>query len=142
MNNVTLVPVRYFTDADTYHYSIENRPMQDLAANDGLIINALRRQFAGTVVTGDADTAAPDGGILTIVYNAPLTAVRAINLNLATPQDGDIVRVVRQSAASGASTLSVKRGATSLKNLAANQWGMFTYIGSLSLWVETAFGTL
>ncbi|MNK27665.1 hypothetical protein D3C87_460270 [compost metagenome] len=40
--------VRYYTEDDVYHYSVDNRPLQDLASNDGILqaaIDALVNAF-------------------------------------------------------------------------------------------------
>ena len=36
-----LVPVRFFTKDDAYHYTVENRPLQDLAERDVALAQAL-----------------------------------------------------------------------------------------------------
>lgn len=52
MSLVTLNTVRYFSDQDTYHYTIDNRPLQDLASNDILLqagLDLLNASIAGGV---------------------------------------------------------------------------------------------
>lgn len=35
---IQLTPVRYYSDNDVYHYTVDNRPLQDLAANDAALL--------------------------------------------------------------------------------------------------------
>lgn len=42
MSNISLNTVRYYTDADVYHYTVDNRPLQDLASNDQILLNAIQ----------------------------------------------------------------------------------------------------
>lgn len=37
----TLPEVRLYTEEDPYHYTIDNRPLSDLAARDDALINAI-----------------------------------------------------------------------------------------------------
>jgi hypothetical protein len=52
MSLVTLNTVRYYTQADVYHYTVDNRPIQDLASNDLLLqagLDMLNASIAGGV---------------------------------------------------------------------------------------------
>lgn len=48
MSLVTFNTVRYYTDADVYHYTVDNRPLQDLASNDVLLQSAIDILAAAT----------------------------------------------------------------------------------------------
>jgi hypothetical protein len=41
MSSITLNTVRYYTGNDPYHYTIDNRPLQDLASNDVILQAAI-----------------------------------------------------------------------------------------------------
>lgn len=52
MSLVTLNPVRYYSQDDVYHYTVDNRPLQDLASNDLLLqagLDMLNASIAGGV---------------------------------------------------------------------------------------------
>lgn len=41
MSAITLNTVRYYTNQDVYHYTVDNRPLQDLASNDVILEQAV-----------------------------------------------------------------------------------------------------
>lgn len=47
-------PVRYYTDQDVYHYTVDNRPLQDLASNDAVLEEAINTLDPG--LAPDAQT--------------------------------------------------------------------------------------
>jgi hypothetical protein len=54
MSLVTFNNVRYYTDTDVYHYTVDNRPLQDLASNDVLLqagLDILAAAITGTGIT-------------------------------------------------------------------------------------------
>lgn len=85
---------------------------------------------------GDANATAPAAPYATVVYSAPITADRAVSVS-GYAQAGDVLRVSRTSASTGA--FSVIVGA-SLKSLSPGQWAEITYNGSA--WILTASGGL
>lgn len=85
---------------------------------------------------GDANATAPAAPYATVVYSAPITADRAVSVSSYT-QSGDVLRVSRTAASTGA--FSVIIGA-SLKSLSPGQWAEITYTGSA--WGLTASGGL
>ena len=42
MSNITLNTVRYYTGDDPYHYTVDNRPLQDLNSNDQILLSAIQ----------------------------------------------------------------------------------------------------
>jgi hypothetical protein len=144
MKNITLNQVRVFTENDVYHYTVENRPVTDLASNDEILKTELERQSRVTTSDmGDADSSPVASGRITVFYNTPLTSARVVNLNITNPQDGDMVRVVRTTNATGASTLTIQGGGATHKILAVGQWTDYEFWGKgLNLWMETGFGSL
>ena len=48
----TLTTVQYYTQFDPYYYTVDNRPLANLAANDVIIANALDYKIAVVDVTG------------------------------------------------------------------------------------------
>lgn len=86
---------------------------------------------------GDADaTLTPGSSEQTAVWNTPLTTGRTATLATGTAWNGAKFRIVRTTAATGASNLS----AGGLKNLAVGTWCDVEYNGSA--WVLTAYGAL
>lgn len=90
-----------------------------------------------SVILGDVDyTADIATSAETLRFNTPLTTNRTVTLGGSNLYNGAKFRVVRQAAATGASTLSVG----GLKTLAAGQWCDVECDGSG--WSLTAFGSL
>ena len=57
--STTLTTVRYYTQDDAYHYTIDNRPLQDLEANDLILKNAIddiTNNTSTTITSGDWST--------------------------------------------------------------------------------------
>jgi hypothetical protein len=74
-------------------------------------------------------------------FNTPLTAVRTVTLPSNVEQNPAWFRVVRQAGATGAFSLNISDGSTTLKSLSvASQWAEFSWTGSA--WIETANGSL
>jgi hypothetical protein len=46
--NLTLNEVEYYTGDDPYHYTIDNRPLQNLASNDAILVTAIQTLAAAT----------------------------------------------------------------------------------------------
>lgn len=88
------------------------------------------------LAAGDANASAPAAPYATIAYSVPITADRTVSVS-GYPHAGDVLRVCRATAATGA--FSVIVGA-SLKSLAAGQWAEITYDGVA--WSLTASGSL
>ena len=91
-------------------------------------VSADRGDASVTVVSGvDAPTQ---------VFNTPLTTNRTVTLSATNAFTGASFKVVRQAAATGASTLSVG----GLKTLAAGQWAVVEY--GNGAWFLSSFGSL
>ena len=63
MSLVTLNTVRYYTNQDVYHYTIDNRPLQDLASNDVLLqagLDILAASITGSGITAKDYAAGTD----------------------------------------------------------------------------------
>jgi len=73
-----------------------------------------------------------------MAFRTPLTTNRTITLSTTGARGGQVVKVVREAAATGASTLSVG----GLKSLAVSQWCEVVYDGNTSSWRLIAFGSL
>lgn len=54
--DTTLNTVRYYTDDDVYHYTVDNRPLQDLASNDEILATAIEGLDPTTTTTAAAST--------------------------------------------------------------------------------------
>ena len=86
---------------------------------------------------GDASVTVVSGvDALTQVFNTPLTTNRTVTLSATNAFTGASFKVVRQAAATGASTLSVG----GLKTLAAGQWAVVEY--GNGAWFLSSFGSL
>ncbi|MDF2435464.1 MAG: hypothetical protein JWP44_5095 [Mucilaginibacter sp.] len=144
MKSITLNTVRFITSDDVYHYTVDNRPLQDLESNDEILKVQLQRQSPLTTGdVGDANITTGASGKTTVFYNSPLTVDRAVTLNTTNPQDGDLVRVVRTAGATGSSSLHVQGGGATPKVIAAGQWVDYEFWGNgLGIWMETGFGSL
>jgi len=91
-------------------------------------VSADRGDASVTVVSGvDAPTQ---------VFNTPLTTNRTVTLSATNAFTGASFKVVRQAAATGASTLSVG----GLKTLSAGQWAVVEY--GNGAWFLSSFGSL
>ena len=91
-------------------------------------VSADRGDASVTVVSGvDAPTQ---------VFNTPLTTNRTVTLSATNAFTGASFKIVRQAAATGASTLSVG----GLKTLAAGQWAVVEY--GNGAWFLSSFGSL
>jgi hypothetical protein len=134
MTTLTLNTVRYYTLSDVYHYTVDNRPLQDLASNDGILLNAILRATP-QLVTVTGSTTAPTGCNVTIFYNQALTTNATITAE-ASPQNGDILRIVRSANATGA--FNVTFNGKSLTTAGTSI--MWQYDGSN--WQEISYSTL
>lgn len=85
---------------------------------------------------GDAAATAQSGPIQAVIYSAPITADRTVTTST-YPVGGDVLRVSRTAAATGAFNVIV---GSSLKSLTAGQWVEATYNGTA--WVISAGGSL
>lgn len=65
--SATLGTVRYYTKDDPYFYTVDNRPLQDLAANDVIVCNTLDSILAGTT---------PFNSISTVILTSTATQIR------------------------------------------------------------------
>lgn len=102
--------------------------IQDSVAN---LIQSVRCSFVG-----DADLSFTTGTVgARVFYQSPLTTTRAVTLTTTAALNGATVRVTRQAASTGASTLTVGS-----KTLAAGQW--VEYVFDSSAWQLSAFGSL
>lgn len=89
-------------------------------------------------ITKPGDAAVTTGRAVTtvVIYDAPITASRTVTLNVTNPLAGDVVRVTRTAAATGAFNVAI--GA--LKNLTVGQYGRVFYDGGA--WVLDEYGSL
>lgn len=85
---------------------------------------------------GDASVTAPSAPYSSVVYKTAITADRTVSMP-GYPDTGDMLRVTRTAAATGAFNIIVGE---SLKSLAAGQWAEITYDGAV--WMLTASGSL
>jgi hypothetical protein len=74
------------------------------------------------------------------IFNTPLSVNRTVTLGVSGAVQGDKFRVVRTTAATGASTLSVIGSPTRV--LTVGQWTEYTFNMNTAAWTETAGGTL
>ena len=70
MSLVTLNPVRYYTADDVFHYTVDNRPLQDLAANDVLLQETIDEYLGAALVINGTS---PDAGTITGAEIFPVT---------------------------------------------------------------------
>jgi hypothetical protein len=116
--------------------------------NKAMLLSRIDREpqeLFGTTVNADVSiTFAPGTSTKTQIWNtAGFTAARSCTLSTTGDvKDGDWARIIRTAAATGASTLDVKVGSTTLKSLAAGSSGFFIYSSGLATWVEADFGSL
>jgi hypothetical protein len=97
--------------------------------------------LAGTASNGDAAATLNAGtSKKTQIWNAPLTAARAVTLQTTNVIDGDTFLITRTAASTGAFNLNVGTGP--LKALATGQWCRVTYSSTLAAWVLSEFGSL
>jgi hypothetical protein len=89
---------------------------------------------------GDATGTASKAKSFTMVFNAPVTTIRAALANTANPSKGDILRVVRAATATGAFAINITSGSAIKPLTAAGQWADVVYDGAA--WVLVAFGSL
>ena len=116
---------------------IRNRPSRNLVdvLGGGNVVTA--GDVASTLaVSGVRATSSLDKSVL--LYNAPITADRAVALTVAGAYAGMSWRIVRQAAATGAFNVNVGTGP--LKALGIGDWCDVTFDGTA--WVLTAFGAL
>jgi hypothetical protein len=73
-----------------------------------------------------------------MAFRTALSTNRTLTLGTTGARNGQVVRVVREAGATGASTLSVG----GLKTLAVSQWCDVVYDSNTSSWRLTAFGSL
>ncbi len=59
-----LVPIRYYTSTDVYHYTTDNRPLQDLATNIGVVAGFLSSLEGNAVLENPGGLALAAGAIL------------------------------------------------------------------------------
>jgi fructose-1-phosphate kinase PfkB-like protein len=52
--SLTLTTVRYYTQADPYYYTVDNRPLSDLEARDTQILNEMNNRVKMVRATGSA----------------------------------------------------------------------------------------
>lgn len=92
------------------------------------------------VDNGDADATLTVGSSDRVQrWATALTTTRNADLQTSGAYEGATFKIVRP--ASGGSNLAVKEdGGATIKNIAASEWGEFTFNGSN--WIETAFGSL
>lgn len=134
------VAVRYYGQFDPYHYLTDNRPLQDMSQNDGVLataIDVLNLQHSLATV-GDANlTLTPKVSNGKTLFNTALTTNRTITLVNTNGWNGATFKVIRSANATGAFNLDVG----GLKTLsAAGQWAEVTYNGTA--WQLTGYGTL
>lgn len=91
---------------------------------------------SNVVAAGDASVTAPAAPCATVVYSAPIAADRTVSVS-GYAQAGDVLRVSRTAASTGAFNVIV---GASLKSLSPGQWAEITYNGSA--WILTAGGGL
>ena|SRR5579859_6341517 len=133
--------VRLYTNQDVYHYTIDNRPLQDLSSNDVLLqvaidyVNSQIIRGQNQIVTVTGNTTAPAGSSVTIFYNQALAGNATITAE-AAPIQGDILRIVRSANATGAFNVTFNG-----KNLTtASTMIVWQYDGAN--WQEIAYSTL
>ena len=103
-----------------------------------LFVKDVAATLFGTTLPGNASiTLTAGASAQTVIFNAVLTANRTVTLSTTNAQNGDMFRIVRTAAATGAFNIDVG----GLKTLAtAGLWCDVTYNGSA--WVLTANGAL
>lgn len=132
MSNITLPSVRYLTENDVYHYSVDNRPLQDLASRDQLLadnLNAvLNLSGLGTGVTpiangGTAGTTAVQArtnlGAASSGANADISTLGALTATpLVVSQDiqNNVPKAATTGGTSDAITASFTPAITTLVN--------------------------
>jgi hypothetical protein len=42
---ISLGTVRFYTNQDVYHWTVDNRPLQDLSSNDAILANAINTSY-------------------------------------------------------------------------------------------------
>jgi hypothetical protein len=78
MSVITLNPVRYYTNQDVYHYTVDNRPLSDLASNDAVLEEAIE-----TLDPALAPTAQPLSGQekVTVLQNGQYVAAEISSIS-------------------------------------------------------------
>lgn len=51
---ITLTTIRYYTQADPYYYTVDNRPLTDLASNDTILSNEIQKRVNMVRAVGSA----------------------------------------------------------------------------------------
>jgi hypothetical protein len=134
MSLVTFNTVRFYTEDDSYHYTVDNRPLQDLASNDTLLqaaideVNVSVSNLMPVVVSpGDVNITVTEAPNTFVYYSSPITATRTVTMPSIV--DGQIctVRVTRASTATGGFSISIKQpGGATIKSLASvSTWADF-----------------
>jgi hypothetical protein len=149
MSLVTFNTVRFYTQDDVYHYTADNRPLQDLASNDTLLqeaidtVNDSVSNLATVVVSpGDVNVVVVEAPNTLVYYTTAITATRTVTMPNITDSNVCTVRVTRASTSTGSFSISIKQpGGANIKSLSsAGTWADFMYTGSA--WIQTAAGSL
>lgn len=79
MSTIILPEVRYHTEDDAYHYTVDNRPLEDLASRDDALASSIER-FRGVDVRGDESVTLTASDKYYQYYRNALTADRTLTL--------------------------------------------------------------
>lgn len=132
---INLGTVRFYNDGDVYHWTVDNRPLQDLNSNDAILANAINRAGPQLSTVTSSTVTAPSGAQVTLFYNQPLTSNATVTA-AADPQNGDILRVVRSANVTGA--YSITFNGKSLTTAATSITWQFDGLA----WQEIGYNTL
>lgn len=141
MSLVTFNAVRYYVPTDVYYYSVDNRPLTDLASNDVLLqaaidgVNSTIGNLAAQIVAANGATTAPTARRVTLLFNQPLTTASLVT-GAASPNTGDTLIIVRTALATGTFNVSF-----SGKNLTVPGTS-FTWQFDGMVWQQIAYSTL
>jgi hypothetical protein len=110
--------------------------------NFKLIVHELEPvQLLGTETNGDAAvTLRAESNKHTQIWDTPLTNNRAVTLNAAFAKDGDMFRIIRTAASTGAFNLNVGTGP--LIALATGHWAEVVYDVTAGAWRLSQYGAL
>lgn len=77
----SLTAIRYYTQADPYYYTVDNRPLTDLAARDVTIANEIDKRVNMVLAVGSATpslTSAPTGWSIALNGTGDYTITHAL----------------------------------------------------------------
>ena len=134
--SLSLATVRYFTQDDPYHYTVDNRPLSDLDANDQVLLGAINQGVTGYSLPADG-TLTPDvssTSLLVMEYTSPVTLT-----DLTGGVDGQTVTILSGNGnvtLATNSTLTIHGGSLTLTANSSITLKRIPF-SSGSVWVET-----